>query len=93
VVRHWSVSWARWAAMRPDSQEERLSLFRTLQELYRVRSSLVHGAQEPDARSAVTHRDQAVRYALKSMRRLYDRPELLSAQSPSERGRTLLLGL
>jgi hypothetical protein len=76
-----------------DNNRQRLSLFRHLQELYRIRSSLVHGAQEPDARSAMTHRDEAVRYALVAMRRLYDRPELLSAQSSSERGRNLLLGL
>jgi hypothetical protein len=79
--------------LEPDKQQQRLLLFRRLQELYRVRSSLVHGAQEPDARSATTHRDEAVRYALMAMRRLYDRRELLSANSSGERGRNLLLGL
>jgi hypothetical protein len=79
--------------LEPDRSDQRLSLFRKLQDLYRVRSSLVHGAQEPDARSAVSHRDEAVRYALMAMRRLYDHPELLSAQSSSERGRNLLLDL
>jgi len=76
-----------------DKPQQRLSLFRQLQELYRIRSSLVHGAQEPDALSATAHRDEAVRYALRAMRRLYDRPELLSAESSSVRGRNLLLNL
>lgn len=79
--------------LEPDDSKARLSHFRRLQALYRVRSSLVHGAQEPDPQSATTHRDEAVRYALMAMRLLYDHPPLLSAGTSSERGRNLLLGL
>jgi hypothetical protein len=70
---------------------KRAALFKGLQELYRKRSKVVHGSQEPSMRETIGHRDRAIEVALDAMRRLYDYPSLLPKDS-SVRGRDILLG-
>ncbi|HEX3783089.1 MAG TPA: hypothetical protein VHX38_25765 [Pseudonocardiaceae bacterium] len=70
---------------------KRAALFKELQELYRKRSKVVHGSQEPSMRETIEHRDRAIVVGLDAMRRLYDYPSLLPKDS-SVRGRDILLG-
>jgi hypothetical protein len=76
----------------PSDPIARVKVFRELQELYRTRSGLIHGSREPDDAEAVGLRDRAVGVALQAMRAIYERPELLDADSSGERNRRLMLG-
>ncbi|MFF1927300.1 hypothetical protein [Streptomyces sp. NPDC058228] len=71
--------------------ERRLELQRELNKLYSVRSSMVHGAKEPDPDTAARNRERVIRVAVDGLRALYhERPELL-ALPPEERSKKVLL--
>lgn len=78
--------------LEPDIPQNRQELLKEFRTLYAARSKLVHGAREPEQRHAGALRDRAVHVAIRGMRELYNRPELLSAASSTERSRILLLG-
>lgn len=74
-----------------ETPEERVELQRELGKLYQVRSSMVHGAKEPDPDSAAKNRERVIRVAIAALRALYlERPELLS-MSPEDRSKRVLL--
>ncbi|RAO57596.1 hypothetical protein ONO86_00464 [Micromonospora noduli] len=76
-----------------DDEWMRTDLFSKLKKLYEIRSKLVHGSAEPDALTAVRHRDEAVSIALRAMRRAYDVPGLLQMRNSTERYKRVLLGV
>ncbi|WP_159052731.1 HEPN domain-containing protein [Streptomyces scabiei] len=70
---------------------DRIILQKELNKLYAVRSSMVHGAKEPDPETAEKNRYRVIRVAIDALTRLYhERPELL-AMSPEDRSKTVLL--
>lgn len=74
-----------------ETAEKRLELQKELNKLYGVRSSMVHGAKEPDPDTAAKNRERVIRVAIDGLRALYrERPELLS-MPPEERSKTVLL--
>ncbi|MCA1605000.1 MAG: hypothetical protein LC775_05900 [Acidobacteria bacterium] len=79
--------------LEPSDSTKRLSEFTSLKKLYDIRSRLVHGATELTGREASDYRTKAVRYALHTMRLLYNYPNLLKAKDSADRGRDVLLAL
>ena len=74
-----------------ENAEKRLELQKELNKLYGVRSSMVHGAKEPDPDAAAKNRQRVIRVAINGLKALYsERPELLSMPS-EERSKTVLL--
>jgi hypothetical protein len=65
--------------LEPQDQDQRLQLLHTLQNLYALRSKVVHGGKAPTPRDAIVARDEALAYALRALRQLYDHPQLLAA--------------
>lgn len=76
----------------PEDLAARRALFRELQELYRVRSRLVHGAKEPTVEDATVMRNRAVWVALAALEAIAEQPELWGADNSGERSRRVLLG-
>ncbi|MFF8728189.1 hypothetical protein ACF073_17095 [Streptomyces sp. NPDC015171] len=74
-----------------ETTEKRLELQKELNKLYAVRSSMVHGAKEPDPDTAAKNRERVIRVAIDGLKALYnERPELLS-MPPEDRSKTVLL--
>jgi hypothetical protein len=86
------VSGAMSILLEPSSPEKRQRLMKEIRELYRVRSRLVHGSQEPNITTAHNHRDRAVELALLTFQAVYDNDHLLHAEDSSVRSRMTLLG-
>jgi hypothetical protein len=76
----------------PDNIEERLTFYKSLQDLYGKRSTILHGAKELGIRDASRFRDTAMEISLNCMRALYDRDDLLNVASSAERGKRIVLG-
>jgi len=77
--------------LEPEDHTRRGVLFRELKKLYEHRSKLVHGAKVPSPQEAGSLRDRAVRLAIASLSAMYERPDLLSAESSALRGQLAML--
>ncbi|GAB1509107.1 hypothetical protein [Actinophytocola sp. KF-1] len=86
------ISGAMAVLLEPDSPERRIALMNEIRDLYRVRSRLVHGANEPNITTAYKHRDRAVELALAAFQAVYENEQLLQAENSSVRSRITLLG-
>ncbi|MEU3375480.1 hypothetical protein ABZ734_34265 [Streptomyces sp. NPDC006660] len=85
------VSGAIAKLLEPDDAAARKKLFVEVRDLYGIRSKLVHGSKEPKYQDAVKQRKRSVEIAIQALQRLYDRPDVLTAENSSVRGRMLLL--
>ncbi len=80
--------------LEPSDSGKRAELNRELKRIYGVRSKLVHGSRnEPTAQQVVADRDRALGHALNAIRKLHERPELLSLEESAVRSTCLLLDL
>lgn len=79
--------------LEPEDLTARAALYRELRELYNVRSGLVHGSREPSHHQAAEYRSRAIDVALKAVRAVFGRPDLLEAKDSNERNRRLLMGV
>ena len=77
--------------LEPYDRGKRLAVFRALQRLHDTSSAIAHGGEEADSQEIDVARQAAVGYAVDAMRKLYDFPGLLTARSPGDRGRDILL--
>ncbi len=78
--------------LHPNDPVARSTLFRNARELYKARSTVVHGGKEPPPQEAAAYRGRAVEIAVRTFRAIHAHPHLLRAADSTIRSRLALLG-
>lgn len=77
--------------LEPDHEERRLKLFAKANEIYNLRSALIHGTEDSDTDSANKLAQEALLLAVRAFRRINSDSKLAEMRS-SSRAKTVLLG-